>query len=105
MTECCGQTSVGVLRIASICSARYQTGRWSAVSTCGGILGGLVSITAGCGNVRPFSAVIIGCIGHGAWLASRIDAVFPSGEVFHVTAPGVLLGTQYGVSMCIDVHP
>merc|ERR1719359_2480256 len=25
---------------------RYQTGRWSAVSMCGGILGGLVSITA-----------------------------------------------------------
>jgi Amt family ammonium transporter len=42
---------------------RWQTGRWNAVSTCGGMLGGLVSVTAGCGNIRGYSAVIIGTIG------------------------------------------
>merc|ERR1719359_2684570 len=39
---------------------RMQTGKWSTPTTCGGILGGLVSITAGCGSVSAWSAVVIG---------------------------------------------
>merc|ERR1719258_791302 len=47
--------------VVALCR-RFQTGRWNVVEMCGGILGGLVGITAGCGNVFPYSAIIIGAI-------------------------------------------
>jgi Amt family ammonium transporter len=42
---------------------RLQTGRWNVCNMCGGCLGGLVSITASCGNVMSWSAIVIGFIG------------------------------------------
>jgi Amt family ammonium transporter len=42
---------------------RLQTGRWNVCNMCGGCLGGLVSITASCGNVMSWSAIVVGFIG------------------------------------------
>merc|ERR1719456_1410180 len=36
---------------------------WNVTYVCGGILGGLVSITAGCGNIHPRATILVGIIG------------------------------------------
>jgi len=36
---------------------------WNVTYVCGGILGGLVSITAGCGNIHPRATILVGFIG------------------------------------------
>jgi Amt family ammonium transporter len=49
---------------------RAQTHKWSTVSMCGGILAGLVSITAPCGNVHTYFAPLIGAIGGLIYMAA-----------------------------------
>jgi len=49
---------------------RWQTGRWSVMATCCGILAGLVSITAGCGSVHTHMAFVIAFIGSFAYIGA-----------------------------------
>ncbi len=44
--------------------------RWNITSVCGGILGGLVSITAGCGNIHPMLTPVVGFIGGIVYIAA-----------------------------------
>merc|ERR1719482_2029368 len=49
---------------------------WHIPSVCGGILGGLVSITAGCGNIHPRAALLTGCIGGVVYvIASEVELI------------------------------
>jgi Amt family ammonium transporter len=51
--------------IAALILRRFvlEPRRLTVTSVCGGILAGLVSITAGCGNVHPIAAIPIGFVG------------------------------------------
>merc|ERR1712100_748550 len=43
---------------------------WSVTYVCGGILGGLVSITAGCGSIHPRATILVGLIGGAVYCGS-----------------------------------
>merc|ERR1719262_1967373 len=48
------------------------TKKYDCAALCNGILGGLVSITAGCGNVESGSAVLIGFVGGCIYVGSSM---------------------------------
>merc|ERR1719267_203921 len=43
---------------------------WNVTYVCGGILGGLVSITAGCGSIHPRATILVGLIGGAVYCGS-----------------------------------
>merc|ERR1719324_2179966 len=47
--------------IAAMCLRRFvlPPKAWNVTYVCGGILAGLVSITAGCGNIHPRGAILV----------------------------------------------
>merc|ERR1719331_3422325 len=51
--------------IAALILRRFvlEPKRLTVPAVCGGILAGLVSITAGCGNIHPRAAIVVGFVG------------------------------------------
>ena len=49
--------------ITTLLIKKALTGQFELGAVCNGILGGLVSVTAGCSAVQPYAAIIIGMLG------------------------------------------
>merc|ERR1712166_528572 len=90
---------------------RWQTGRWSVMETCCGLLAGLVSITAGCGNVEAGFAFLIAVIGAFVYMGASdvlkkfeiddpVDAIPVHGAcgIWGVLAAALLIGVARTIS-------
>nr|AAB58937.1 putative ammonium transporter OsAMT1p [Oryza sativa Japonica Group] len=55
-----------VAALTTLFGKRLQTGHWNVVDVCNGLLGGFAAITAGCGVVDPWAAIICGFVS--AWV-------------------------------------
>jgi hypothetical protein len=61
-TAVCTALSAAAGGITNSAVAYWRTKTWQMLSICGGILGGLVAITAGCSVVEPWAAIICGTV-------------------------------------------